>query len=114
MTAAPPCQHIRSASSAPGHLSGGFAMRCRMAADFTVSNMFWLSLLDAPSDPSATLTPARTSAGAGAMPAPSFWLLTGLWTMPASVSPSIATSSSLSQMPCANEVHSCNPPRLRR
>src|SRR6266516_1386445 len=46
--------------------------------------MFWLSLLLAPSVPRATGTPARSIAGTGATPAPSFRLLTGLCTTPAS------------------------------
>ena len=66
--------------------------------------MFWLSLLLAPSDPSATAAPERSSAGTGATPAPSLRLLTGLCTATASDAENPAISSSLSQIAWAKDA----------
>ena len=70
-----------------------------------------VSLLQMPSDPSATLTPASSSLRNGAMPAPSFWLEMTLCTIEQPASPISSMSSSVTQIEWAIVVPACSRPR---
>ena len=79
--AAPPAVAMASACRAvTQRRRSGSTTRPRQAASRIASCNCWLSLVTLPSLPSATVTPAATMRAIGAMPVPSFRLLSGLCT----------------------------------